>query len=150
MNQLSKADWKMPTIQNVLDSTPKDSGDDYKDRLTTYACLSFYWDGVDRSQSTVRSLRKMIAKMDDWAVTQVDGTTIIDSEDDEVGLQVGDEVFWFICPSLSNMPKKSSHLPTYYRNIINNTAKDPIAVFNLPYLHYPQVTEAIGKVMGFL
>jgi hypothetical protein len=141
----------VPTIAQVLDSTPKDSGDEYADRLITYATLMWHWDGVDRKSASPRTIRKLIKQMDDWATDQIAGVmpNMVD-EDDRVGLQVGDVTYWLACPSISRMPKRVPQATDYYRNIITQLADNPEAWMELPYLYYLQVTECIGKVMGFL
>lgn len=140
----------MPTIKALLNSMPPTGTDSHEDRLSAYSTLGFYYDGQDRSNASVRSIRSLIIEMDGYASPLVcpNPEQLEDDEHDRYGVRFGDTEVWFRSPSIANMPKRGSNIAAWYRTCIETLAENPEEVLGLPYLYFSPLCEALGKSLG--
>ena len=152
------ATLKLPTIKDLLNSMPSTGTDTHEDRLATYASLSFYWDGKDRKQASVKAISKTIQAMDSYAnscIGSLVSEQVEDEDNDKYGVSFKSELLGlsaveFISPSLNNLPKRTENQPVYYRDCIEKLATNPDDVMGLPYLYFSEMCTALGKSLGLL
>lgn len=140
---------KTPTIQNLLNCMPPSGINTLKDSLTTYASLSFYFDGEDMKLGKVNKIKAKQKLMDSLNPAASYQVTEVDDGDAYILSIDGLGAFRFSVPSLNQMPNLSdSNLITSMGEVIDKLAEDPKQVYQLPYQYFAGLVEVLGKLLG--
>ena len=121
--------------------------------LGTYANLGFWYDGVDRTDKSRRSLSRFVREIDQVANEIIDNNGGIHVEDlegeDDVVIRYLDSDYRFRAPTLKDRIKNNpNNLGAWLREMIDCFG-DP-AMLRLPYPAIVQLTQAASQVAGFL
>jgi hypothetical protein len=138
-----------PTIDNLLNAMPKSGMETFEDRLLTFAILGFYFDGVDYSNKSVTTVSKLIKRMDAVVPDQPNLEELEDEDNDRYGFAYEGVEYWFMSPSVRNMPKMiKDNVPGYYRELITKLSDKPEHVLTLPYYIFGKLGDTLGKSLG--
>ena len=136
---------KLPTIKNLLACLPAGGVQSNKDALTTYASLSFYFDGQDMKKAKVTDIKAKQELIDSLYPKPTYEITEVDNGDAYLLTVEGLSSYKFNVPTLETMPEViDGNIVASVRQFIDKLAEDPKQVLELPFNCF----EGIGAVMG--